>query len=157
MGFKEFHSLGLSSRLPKMMGFQAEGAAPIVAGHPIDSPNTIATAIRIGNPASWRGALRAKEESGGIINQVSDEEILEAYVLLSRKEGIFCEPASAAPIAGLTKLVQTTGLNLGNKAITCVITGSGLKDPALVRQVDNLPVYESTADIESITKILTGP
>ena len=129
-GFREYHSLGRSTRLPRMMGFQAEGAAPIVRGEPVANPQTIASAIRIGNPASWTGALEARDGSGGIIETVSDDEILEAYRLLASREGIFCEPASAASFAGLTKVIRR-GLNLSEQRVVCIFTGTGLKDPDL--------------------------
>ncbi len=118
------------SGLPKMMGFQAEGAAPIVRGHPIDDPKTLATAIKIGNPASWKRAEAARDESGGMIDMVSDDEIVAAYKKLSSLEGVFVEPASAASVAGLTKCVEK-GLMKDAKGATvvCVLTGNGLKDP----------------------------
>ena len=111
-----------------MMGFQAEGAAPIVRGQVVPKPHTVATAIRIGNPASWQGALAARDESGGFIGAVSDAEILEAYHLLAAQEGVFGEPASAASCAGLIKLARE-GLDFSESRVVCVITGSGLKDP----------------------------
>ena len=129
-GFREYHQLGRSKTLPKMMGFQAEGAAPIVRGEPVSNPQTIASAIRIGNPASWKGALEARDGSGGTIDMVSDDEILEGYRLLASQEGIFCEPASAASFAGLVKL-QKQGLDLSDRRVVCVFTGTGLKDPDL--------------------------
>jgi threonine synthase len=110
-----------------MMGFQAEGAAPIVRGYAIKEPETIATAIRIGNPASWQKAVAARDESGGIIDMVSDEEILVAYHLLATKGGVFGEPASAASLAGLIKLSHK-GMDFSQKRVVCVITGTGLKD-----------------------------
>ncbi|MDO8637771.1 MAG: threonine synthase [Dehalococcoidia bacterium] len=127
-GFKEYKTRGLALKTPKMMGFQAEGAAPIVRGYPVDNPQTIATAIRIGNPASWKGAVTARDESGGIIDMVSDEEILHAYRLMATREGVFGEPASAASLAGVLKLARQ-GMNFTGKRIVCVITGAGLKDP----------------------------
>ena len=129
-GFKEYHRLNRSQTLPRMMGFQAEGAAPIVRGEPIANPQTIASAIRIGNPASWQGALDARDESGGAIDSVSDDEILEAYRLLASQEGIFCEPASAASFAGLVKW-HRQGLDLSAQRVVCIFTGTGLKDPDL--------------------------
>ena len=129
-GFKEYHRLNRSRTLPRMMGFQAEGAAPIVRGEPIANPQTIASAIRIGNPASWQGALDARDESGGAIDSVSDDEILEAYRLLASHEGIFCEPASAASFAGLVKQ-RRQGLDLSAQRVVCIFTGTGLKDPDL--------------------------
>ena len=129
-GFREYHDVGRSNRLPRMMGFQAEGAAPIVRGAPVANPQTIASAIRIGNPASWTGAEEARDTSGGVIESVTDDEILEAYRLLASLEGIFCEPASAASFAGLTKAVRG-GLNLSSQRVVCILTGNGLKDPDL--------------------------
>ena len=129
-GFREYHQAGRSTRLPRMMGFQAQGAAPIVRGGPVANPQTIASAIRIGNPASWQGALEARDSSGGVIDMVSDDEILEAYRLLASHEGIFCEPASAAAFAGLVKMRQA-GLDLSGQRVVCISTGNGLKDPDL--------------------------
>ena len=124
-GFQEYHSMGRSSRLPRMMGFQAEGAAPIVRGAPVANPQTIASAIRIGNPASWQGAVEARDSSGGVIDMVSDDEILDAYRLLASHEGIFCEPASAASFAGLVQMVRG-GLDLSERKVVCIFTGTGL-------------------------------
>ena len=126
-GFVQYHQIGKSSQKPKMMGFQAEGAAPIVRGHVIEEPHTIATAIRIGNPASWQRATAARDESGGTIDMVTDEEIMAAYHLMSSKGGIFGEPASAASLAGLIKLSRN-GMDFSQKTIVCIITGTGLKD-----------------------------
>ena len=123
-GYREYQDAGRVSKLPRMLGFQAAGAAPIVAGHPIEEPETVATAIRIGKPASWYGATAAASESGGSIAAVTDEEILAAYRLLAREESVFCEPASAASVAGLLK----TGVPAGS-TVVCVLTGHGLKDP----------------------------
>jgi threonine synthase len=127
-GYKEYFAANKISTLPKMIGFQAEGAAPIVRGHKIDNPETLATAIRIGNPASWKSAEAAAEESGGSISIVTDEEIVEAYKLVARKEGVFCEPASAASVAGVIKQVKSGALPEGS-VVVCVLTGHGLKDP----------------------------
>ena len=128
MGFQEAHRMEWISAPPKMMGFEAEGAAAIVKGHPIESPDTVASAIRVGNPASWKKAVKARDESGGTIDSVTDDEILEAYTMMAREEGIFCEPASAASVAGLLKLARG-GMRLNQSKVVCVITGSGLKDP----------------------------
>ena len=129
-GFVEYHRLGLASRLPRLLGFQAEGAAPLVLGHSVPNPETFATAIRIGDPASGKQALAAARESGGQISAVSDDEIREAYQLLADKEGIFAEPASAAGVAGLLKLSsQGFFSEAGPVTITCTLTGHGLKDP----------------------------
>jgi threonine synthase len=123
-GYREYQDAGRSTKLPAMTGFQAAGAAPLVLGHPVEQPETIATAIRIGNPASWYGATAAAVESGGGIYAVTDEQILEAYRFLAATESVFCEPASAASVAGL--------LSVGvpeNSTVVCVLTGHGLKDP----------------------------
>jgi len=126
-GFVEYYQAGRARIKPKMMGFQAEGAAPIVRGYVIDQPETVASAIRIGNPASWQKAVAARDESGGIIDMVSDDEILAAQSLLATKGGVFGEPASAASLAGLIKLSRK-GMDFSQKKIVCVITGTGLKD-----------------------------
>ena len=123
-GYREYQDAGKITKLPAMLGFQAAGAAPIVEGHPIESPETVATAIRIGNPASWYGATAAASESGGSITAVTDAEILEAYRFLAGSESVFCEPASAASVAGLFKLGVPEG-----STVVCVLTGHGLKDP----------------------------
>jgi threonine synthase len=123
-GYREYQDAGRLTRLPRMMGFQAAGAAPIVAGHPIEDPETVATAIRIGRPASWYGATAAAVESGGGISAVTDDEILAAYRYLAREESVFCEPASAASVAGLVKVGVPAG-----STVVCVLTGHGLKDP----------------------------
>jgi threonine synthase len=126
-GYREYQDSGKVSSLPRMFGFQAAGAAPIVLGHPVEKPETIATAIRIGNPASWYGATAAASESGGLIDAVDDDAILEAYRFLAREESIFCEPASAASVAGLFKV----GAPAGGRVV-CTLTGHGLKDPDVV-------------------------
>jgi len=126
-GFVEYHQAGKAKKRPRMMGFQAEGAAPIVRGYAIKEPQTVASAIRIGNPASWQRATAARDESGGIIDMVSDEEIMAAYHLQATKEGIFGEPASAASLAGLIKL-SSKGMDFSQKRVVCVATGTGLKD-----------------------------
>jgi len=151
-GFVEYHKLKKARILPKMMGFQAEGAAPIVRGHPIEHPETVATAIRIGNPASWTKATAARDESGGMIDMVSDGEILSAQRMLASKAGIFGEPASAASLAGLLKLARL-GHNFAGKRIVCVITGNGLKDTDIALK-DAPPLIEVPADIKSIEKAI---
>ncbi len=128
MGFKAYRAAGRTDSLPKMYGFQAAGSAPIVLGHPVEEPETVATAIRIGNPASWKRAEAARDESGGLIETVTDDEILAAYRELAGREGIFCEPASAASVAGVTKLAAA-GRIPTDATIACVLTGHGLKDP----------------------------
>ncbi|NBI29763.1 threonine synthase [Chengkuizengella marina] len=127
-GFKEYYEKGKSKSLPKMIGFEAEGSMAIVKGEPIKDPETIATAIRIGNPASWKGAVNAAEESKGQIDYVTDDEILDAYKQLAGKEGVFCEPASAASVAGVIKL-HKLGYFSTDETVVCVLTGNGLKDP----------------------------
>jgi len=127
-GYREYKAAGRIARLPRMMGWQAEGAAPIVRGHVVAEPETVATAIRIGNPASWKGALEAVEQSKGAIDMVSDEEILTAYRQLAQLEGVFCEPASAASVAGLARWLQRERPP-ADARIVCVLTGHGLKDP----------------------------
>jgi threonine synthase len=135
-GFREYFASGLCSRLPRMIGAQAEGAAPLVAGHPIDDPETVATAIRIGNPASWQGAIDARDQSEGAILAVSDGDILRAQHDLATLEGVFCEPASAAALAVLRRAVREGTVAPGTRVV-CVLTGNGLKDPAAA--VEGLP------------------
>ena len=127
MGFCEYKAAGKSSRLPKMMGFQAAGSAPLVSGERVMNPETLATAIRIGNPANWSKAIAVKESSGGEFNPVTDEEILNAYRILASEEGVFCEPASAASVAGLLKVKDNVP---DDATVVCVLTGNGLKDPS---------------------------
>ena len=127
-GFKEYAADRIASSTPRMWGFQAEGAAPIVRGQVVDKPETIATAIRIGNPASWEHAIAARDESGGLIDMVSDREILDAYHYLASSEAVFVEPASAASVAGLLKMHAAGQVDAGQK-IVCTVTGNGLKDP----------------------------
>ena len=127
-GYREYKNDGISDSLPRMWGFQAEGAAPLVNGAPVRNPETIATAIRIGNPASWDFAIAARDESEGLIDSVTDAEILEAYRLLASTEGLFCEPSSAAGVAGMLKRHRAGQLDPG-QTIVCTLTGNGLKDP----------------------------
>jgi threonine synthase len=139
-GFKEYHERGKAAKRPKMIGFEAEGAAAIVKGEPIQNPETVATAIRIGNPASWKTAAAAAEESGGRIDFVTDEDILSAYRLIAAREGVFAEPASAASVAGVIKL-HRQGCFKGGEKVVCVLTGHGLKDPNIaISSVDAKPV-----------------
>ena len=138
-GYKEYWEKDRAERLPRMLGFQSEGAAPIVRGRVIEKPETIATAIRIGNPASWRQAESARDESGGLIDMVSDDEILRAYRMMASLEGIFCEPASAAPLAGVVKLHQKGFFKKGEVAVL-TITGHGLKDPDIAVRSSQKPV-----------------
>ncbi|MDD4873625.1 MAG: pyridoxal-phosphate dependent enzyme, partial [Dehalococcoidales bacterium] len=151
-GFVEYFDIKKSGRKPKMMGFQAEGAAPIVHGYPIEKPETVATAIRIGNPASWEKATKARDESGGLIDMVSDEEILAAQKSMAASEGVFGEPASAASFAGLVKMAKK-GMDFSGKKIVCVITGSGLKDAETA--IKNAgPFLQLPAELATIEKAL---
>jgi threonine synthase len=151
-GFGECSEKGLATLHPKMYGFQAAGAAPLVSGQPIAEPNTIATAIRIGNPASWSGATGARDESGGLIQAVSDEEILEAYRLLAGKEGMFVEPASAACVAGLLKYGRG-GLTRGGRA-AAILTGNGLKDPETAIAQYEPNITKAAATLEGVERAL---
>jgi threonine synthase len=151
-GYVEYHQAGKSNILPKMMGFQADGAAPIVKGHIVENPETIATAIRIGNPASWKQAETARDESGGVINSVTDDEIMNAYKLLATKEGIIGEPASASSLAGLIRSVKG-GLDLAGKTAVCIITGNGLKDPDTALKAAKPPI-ELPAEAGAIEQAL---
>jgi threonine synthase len=151
-GYKEYKKHGIINQLPKMIGFQAEGAAPIVRGYVIEKPETIATAIRIGNPASWKKAEEARDESGGVIDIVSDKEILFAYKLIAELEGIFCEPASAASIAGVIKK-NKEGMFQEGDTIVCTLTGHGLKDPENAIKVSEKPVT-LPANLKEVLKVL---
>ena len=147
-GYCEYRNAGRCTKLPKMFGFQAAGAAPIVEGHRVEHPETIATAIRIGNPASWHGATAASSESGGAITAVTDEEILAAYKFLASEESVFCEAASAASVAGLLKVGAPA-----SSTVVCVLTGHGLKDPDLaISQISVPPTVE--ADYEAVLAAL---
>ena len=148
-GYKEYKDAKVSKKLPKMLGFQAEGAAPIVLGHPVKDPKTIATAIKIGNPASWKQAEAARDESDGLIDTVSDDEILAAYKLLAVKEGVFVEPASAASVAGILKLSKKGYFKgVKNIKIVCVLTGHGLKDPdRAIASIDKPKVLEPKIEL----------
>lgn len=152
MGYKEYRNKGYIDRLPIMIGFQAEGAAPIVRGYSIKNPETVASAIRIGNPASWRKAEQARDESGGRIEMVSDKEILEAYKLVASMEGIFCEPASAASVAGVIKMNKKDYFKAGSY-IVCTLTGHGLKDPDTALKTFQQPVVTDPVD-EKVLKIM---
>jgi threonine synthase len=151
-GFTDYRDAGMMETRPVMLGFQAAGAAPLVVGSPVGDPHTVATAIRIGNPASADKAIRARDESGGTIDSVGDDEILAAYRDLARVEGIFCEPASAASLAGVRKLVADGRIDPG-ATIVCVLTGHGLKDPdAAAHNV--APVLTAAADAGAIRDVL---
>jgi len=151
-GFKEYHEAKKARIKPKMIGFQAEGAAPIVRGHAIAKPETVASAIRIGNPASWKKAEAARDESGGLISMVSDAEILSAQKLMATKAGIFGEPASAAPLAGLIKR-RRQGMNFSQNRVVCVVTGTGLKDTETALKGAE-PFLELPADLDKVEKAL---
>ncbi|WP_088832873.1 threonine synthase [Paenibacillus tyrfis] len=155
-GFKEYYEQGKSKSLPKMIGFEAEGAAAIVRGEPIPNPETIATAIRIGNPATWKGAEAAAKDSGGQINFVTDEQILQAYKTIAAREGIFAEPASAASIAGVMKL-KSEGYFEKGQSVVCVLTGHGLKDPNIaIKSVSAEPMVVQDSEeavMEAIRKL----
>ena len=151
-GFREYHAAGRSTRLPRMVGAQADGAAPIVQGHPVPNPRTVASAIRIGNPASWEGATTARNESGGMIAAVTDTEILSAQIRLANTEGLFAEPASAAPLALLFRLVREGRIEKDSTTVV-VLTGSGLKDPdAAIKNVE--PPIELDGDARTLAKVL---
>ncbi len=152
-GYKEYYKAGLIDSLPRMLGFQAAGAAPIVLGRPVERPETVATAIRIGNPASWQFALQARDESGGLIDSVRDEEILAAYRYVAQLEGIFCEPASAASVAGILKL-HRSGYFKGGETVVCTLTGHGLKDPDIVFSVTEKPKRVAPR-IEAVEEVLS--
>ncbi len=151
-GYREYHAKGRSDRLPRMVGFQAAGAAPIVLGHVVDKPRTIATAIRIGNPASWKPAVEAATESRGHIDLVTDDEIIEAYRLIAGLEGVFCEPASAASVAGVIKLSKA-GYFSGGETVVCTLTGHGLKDADIAINVSQKPTTIK-ARLEDVVKVL---
>jgi len=159
-GYKEYHEAGRTRRRPKMLGFQAEGAAPIVRGEPVADPQTIATAIKIGNPASWKSAVAARDESGGLIGTVTDEEILEAYKMLASIEGVFVEPASAASVAGVAKLVregyfvrEMESEIPEDASVVCILTGHGLKDPDCAIEAAEEPVSVD-ATTEAVVDLL---
>ncbi|MCC6502460.1 MAG: threonine synthase [Deltaproteobacteria bacterium] len=151
-GYRQYYNEGMIANLPKMMGFQAEGSAPIVLGHPVEHPETLATAIKIGNPASWDGALKARDESGGVIQAVTDDEIIEAYKLLAGREGVFCEPASAASVAGAIKMKKEGVLHDGD-TVVCTLTGHGLKDPDIALKSSEKPI-KVPADTAKILKLM---
>ena len=153
-GFEEYQRLGRADQKPRMMGFQAAGAAPLVLGHPVEAPETRATAIRIGNPASWDGAIDAKNESFGVIDSVTDDQIMEAYRKLAQREGVFGEPASAASVAGLIKYSATHPDELREHRVVCVITGTGLKDPDSATVESEPSIEDVDPDIRAVRAIL---
>src|SRR5581483_7821149 len=152
-GFKEYHAAGLSDRLPRIFGFQAAGAAPIVDGYPIEKPQTVASAIRIGNPASWQGATNASKESNGQISKVTDEEIIHAYKTVARTDGILVEPASAAPLAGLIQCVKAGKIPPGS-VITATMTGHGLKDPDTAIKASGFEPFVVEAKKEAVMQVI---
>ncbi len=154
-GFTEYQQMGRAETAPRMMGFQAAGAAPIVLGEPVAKPETVATAIRIGNPASWGKAEAARDESNGLIDMVDDNEIIDAYLRLAREEGIFCEPASAASVAGLLKLPEL-GVDLTDKTVVCILTGNGLKDPGTAEKRALVEMEYVEPDIDSVMNLLNS-
>ena len=152
MGFKEYKDKNIVSNLPKMIGFEAEGSAAIVKNKIIENPQTLATAIKIGNPASWKLAVNAANESKGFIDSVTDDEILEAYSMLAKEEGIFAEPASAASLAGIIKTYKAGKLKKGDIVVS-VLTGNGLKDPDNAIKISNSPIKVEN-NIEEIRKVI---
>ena len=152
-GFREYHADGKADRLPRMFGFQAAGAAPIVDGRVIDDPQTVATAIRIGNPASWQGALKAVEQSQGHIGKVADEDIVEAYRLIARTDGVFVEPACAAPLAGLIRCVREGRIPAGS-VVTATMTGHGLKDPDIAIKSAGFQPVVVPADKDKVLSVI---
>lgn len=152
-GYKEYHTLGKISQLPKMMGYEATGSAAIVRGEKICNPETIATAIRIGNPASWMQAEAARDESKGVIDCVTDEEIISAYKLIASCEGVLAEPASAASVAGLIK-AHKAGLVQSGSKIVCILTGNGLKDPDSAIKYSGVDVKKTSSDINDILRAM---
>jgi threonine synthase len=152
-GFKDYARDGRIERTPRMLGFQAAGAAPIVLGHAIAEPETIATAIRIGDPASWSKATAARDESGGAIDAVTDDEILAAYAALAREAGVFCEPSSAASVAGVAKAAKA-GLIRPDELVVAVLTGNGLKDPHTAESVVGGAILEAGASIGDVRRVL---
>ena len=151
MGFRAYQAAGRATQAPVMRGFQAAGAAPIVAGQPVANPDTVASAIRIGNPANWERAVQARDESDGTIEAVSDDGIVEAYRLLAAEEGIFVELASAASVAGL--LQRARGGEVIGERVVCVLTGTGLKDPGAAVRYAPEPA-EVEASIEAVAQAL---
>ena len=152
-GYKEYFSEGTIKNLPIMMGYEAEGSAAIVRGERIPNPETLATAIRIGNPASWKQAETARDESKGKIGCVSDEKIVEAYKMLAATEGILCEPASAASVAGLIQ-AHSQGLLQEGADIVCILTGNGLKDPDNAIKFSNSDVKKTSAELSDVLKAM---
>jgi len=156
MGFTQYQAAGHAARLPRLLGAQAAGAAPIVNGAVVEKPETIATAIRIGNPARWREAVAALDESDGHITAVTDEAILEAWRLLSALEGVFVEPASAAGVAALKQRIERGEMDVRGQRVVCVVTGHGLKDPEAVLQADTAQIVTLPPDFAALAEYLSG-
>jgi len=152
-GFREYREVGRTETVPRMWGFQAAGAAPLVSGRPVDHPETVATAIRIGNPASWTLAVSARDESGGRIDAVTDDEILAAHRDVARLEGVFCEPSSAASLAGVAKAARAGELD-PEATVVCVLTGNGLKDPSTAEAGVTVEVVEADASVADVSRAL---
>ncbi len=153
MGFTEFFNIGVTNQRPKICGYQASGSAPFLRGHPIDNPETIATAIRIGNPQSWDKAVNAQQESGGWFDEFTDEEILATQKLLAEKEGIFCEPASAISVAGAIRDINN-GKIVEGSTVTCTLTGHGLKDPDTAISQSNTPLIKVKAQLTEVKEVI---
>ncbi len=152
-GFREYRDAGRVAGVPRMWGFQAAGAAPLVLGHPVEHPETVATAIRIGNPASWDLAIGARDDSGGRISAVSDEQILHAHRELARLEGVFCEPSSAASVAGMIQVAREEQVD-PEALVVCVLTGNGLKDPTTAESGLTVDVTEAEPTVASVAHAL---
>lgn len=155
MGYKEYHQDGISKSTPIMCGYQAAGAAPFLRGHPVENPETVATAIRIGNPQSWEGAVNATKESGGWFDEFTDEEILAAQKMLTEMEGVFCEPASATSLAGAMRDIKSGKIPEGSK-ITCTLTGNGLKDPDTAIAQCKSPLITIDATLDAVKAAILG-
>ena len=152
-GFREYREAGRIDAVPRMWGFQAAGAAPLVSGRPVDHPETVATAIRIGNPASWTLAIAARDESAGRIDAVTDDEILAAHRDVARLEGVFCEPSSAASLAGVAKAARAGELD-AEATVVCVLTGNGLKDPSTAEAGVTVEMVEADASVADVSRAL---
>jgi threonine synthase len=153
MGYQQYHKIGKAAHMPRLLGVQAAGAAPLVSGSPVEKPETVATAIRIGNPARWREAMSALDDSDGHIMAVEDAKILEAWHMLSALEGVFVEPASAAGVAGLKHRIASGELDVRGKRVVCIVTGHGLKDPEMVLNADTKPT-QLDATVPALAKYL---
>ncbi len=151
-GYKEYKKAGKSETLPKMLGFQAAGSAPIVLGHPVEKPETIATAIRIGNPASWQGAVNARDESEGLIDKVTDEEITKEYRFMAEREGVFAEPASCASVAGVIHLAKKGFFKQGSRIVN-TLTGAGLKDPDFALSFED-PIIKVKSNLDAVKEVI---